>query len=270
MSSGRPVAWSADQAPGQAGRCRPVDLAAVLSDRSCPSLGMPVVSEWGASDDGEHRRVALVDAAVDGRHPDLAGARMISWGHADTLLARDTTGHATACASLLVGQGRRDVAGLVPAATLLVAPVFCSGATDIARRASAAIRWAVDNDADTIVLPFGRMRSDRRLAGALTVAASAGVVLIAAAGNLGHDRATFPGRHAHVLAVTAHDDHKLIDWCSHRADLAAPGRCIPAAGQGGPTHLDGTSVAAVLAAAASRPARSAAGRAPLEPRRDHA
>ena len=231
---------------GSAGVREPVDLAALLTARPRPHLELATASGWRIGDGGAGRRIALVDAGVDIRHPDLAGAR-IEVPH--TLDGPDPFGHATACASLLVGQGRRDVAGLVPEATLLVAPAFGRGVADVAARASAGIRWATAREADTIVLPFGSLAGDRRIAVAIDVARGAGIRVIAAAGNLGPGELTFPARCETVVSVTAHHDTGLVEWCSARADLAAAGWQIPAAGSFARTHLDGTSAAAVLAAA---------------------
>ena len=53
-----------------------------------------------------------------------------------------------------------------------------------------------------------------------------------AAGNLGPRTLTFPASVSGVVAVTGYDDDGVLPQCSALADLAAPGRDVPAAGWG--------------------------------------
>ncbi|HMO10973.1 MAG TPA: hypothetical protein PKB06_05610, partial [Actinotalea sp.] len=104
---------------------------------------------------GAGRRVAMLTGGVDVTHPDLAGARVSVWpGGLDQPLDDLATGYA----SLLVGQGRAHVRGVVPDARLLVAPVPSAvepGADLVIAR---AVRWAVRQRAELLELPFGRSR----------------------------------------------------------------------------------------------------------------
>lgn len=229
-----------------------VDLLTWLAARTPPALPVPAVPgppSWAAGR-GESRgdgiRIALLDGAVDVSHPDLREARIRRWSPGPGI--RDHSGHATACASLLVGQGRRDVLGLTPAAALLAVAVLDAhdGASDerLVRAVRAALAWG----ADALVLPFGRTRPGRRLALALRAAAERGAPVLAAAGNLGPDVLTFPASVSGVVSVTAWDDGGVLAGCSRRAALAAPGDGVPAAGGAARTALRGSSAAVVLAA----------------------
>lgn len=224
-----------------------------LADRRRATLpgGVPRVQFPAANlaRTGSGVRVALLDAPVDRSHPDLRDAHL--WGRfrGATWTGKDPSDdvrRATALASVLVGQGAREVRGLVPDAELLVAPVRSRDdrtADDLIVR---AVRWALIEGAQILVLPFGRRRLGRRVAMVLRSAAEAGTRVFVAAGDLGPDVLAFPASVSGVVAVTAYDRGAVLPQCSRQADLAAPGRDVPAAGG----TLQGSAAATVLAAGA--------------------
>lgn len=203
--------------------------------------------------------VALLDAPVDLSHPDLVGASCLQWAGVPGLGLREPTAHGTGCASLLVGQGAAQVRGVAPRARLLVAPVLRADGTVCDELVARALAWAVSQGADIVVLPFGRRRLGRRVATRVRAAVLTGVRVVAAAGSLGPDLMTFPGSVSGVLAVTGHDGTGRCPECSTRADLAAPGRDVPAAGPYGLVRMQGSAPAAVLAAGSLAVRLSAAG-----------
>ncbi len=228
----------------------PIDLGSWMAGRRPAVLPLPMLPELVAGT-GAGLRIALLDGQVDTAHPDLRDAQVRCWsprGRSEP----DPTGHATACASLLVGQGTAHVRGLVPEAELLAAAVlgdnpFEPGSDELVAQ---GIGWAAFRGAQVLVLPFGRRRVGRRVTSALRSVIASGVAVFAAAGNLGSEVLTFPAAVTGVRAVTAHDDAGLLPWCSDLADLAAPGHDVPAAGSAGRARLEGSSPAAVLAAGA--------------------
>lgn len=235
----------------------PLDLEAWLAGRRPPALPCPALP-LPRPGTGAGVRIALLDGQVDLDHPDLRGARVRAWAPHGLSLP-DPTGHATACASLLVGQGVAQVRGLVPDAELLVAAVLPENPLEPGadERVAQGIGWATYRGAEVIVLPFGRRRLGRRVTTALRSAVASGVAVYAAAGNIGADVLAFPAAVAGVRAVTAYDDAGLVAGCSAVADLAGPGR-VPAAGPDRRVTLHGSSPAAVLAAGVHARARSAA------------
>ncbi|MCV2395579.1 S8 family serine peptidase [Actinotalea sp. M2MS4P-6] len=223
----------------------PLDCLDWLTRSARPSTTVPSVPVPPRSANaGAGRRIALLDGGVDTQHPDLAGARVRVWsGGPDTV-----DDHATGLASLVVGQGAAHVRGLLPAAELLVAAVRPDregGDAVVAR----AVRWAVNHGAEVIVLPFGRQRLGRRITTTLHEAMASGVRVFAAAGNLGPEVLAFPAAVTGVVAVTGHDGQRVLAQCCERADLAAPGYDVPAAGPRRRAYLQGCGPAAVLAAA---------------------
>lgn len=226
-----------------------VDCARWLSAHPrphCPDI--EVLDHQPLEAAGSGITVALLDAPVDLSHPDLVGADALRWSGVPGLGLREPTAHGTACASLLVGQGAVQVRGIAPDARLLVAPVLRADGTVCDELVARGLAWAVSQDADIVVLPFGRRRLGRRVASRVRAAVLTGVRVVAAAGSLGPDMMTFPGSVSGVLAVTGHDGTGRCPECSVRADLAAPGRDVPAAGPYGLVRMQGSAPAAVLAA----------------------
>lgn len=272
-----------------------IDLAAWLATRRPPPLPVPAAPgppTWAARAGrlrGAGVRIALLDGAVDLTHPDLRAARVRGWAPGRGLT--EPTAHATACASILVGQGVRDVIGLVPGAEVLAADVLPGGARAgrrgvpgpasprgapwgqaapapavpsdeaVVRAVRAALAWG----ADLLVLPFGRTRPGRRLALALRGASDRGVRVLAAAGNLGPDVLTFPASVTGVVSVTAWDAAGIAPRCSRRGDVAGPGDGVPVAGSTRSATLHGSSPATLLVAGVEAlrlgPRRAETGRA---------
>ena len=228
-----------------------VDCARWWSTRGRPVLDMPTVRLAPHSDtsDGAGVRIALLGGRVDVTHPDIRGAAVVGPAQRGANLP-DPTGHATACASLLVGQGQAYVRGLAPEAELLTVPVLGFDGRTADEQIVRAVRWALVEGAQVLVLPFGRRHRGRRVAITLRAAAEAGVRVFVAAGDLGPDVLAFPASVSGVVAVTGHDHDAILPGCSAQADVAAPGHDVPAAGRDRLVRLQGSAPAAVLAAGA--------------------
>jgi len=228
-----------------------VDCSRWLADQPSPSCpGIDVLDHQVLDAAGRGVRIALLDAPADLDHPDLASATIESWPGVHGVGLHQPTAHGTACASLLVGQGLAQVRGVAPEAELLIAPVLRADGSVSDELVARGLAWAVSRGADIVVLPFGRRRLGRRVATRARHAVVSGVRVVAAAGSLGPDLMTFPGSVSGVIAVTGHDGTGRCPECSIRADLAAPGRDVPAAGPYGIVRMQGSAPAAVLAAGA--------------------
>ncbi|WP_024286949.1 S8 family serine peptidase [Cellulomonas sp. KRMCY2] len=218
--------------------------------RPVPDLPVPVAQLPRTPTTGRGVRIALLDGEVDGTHPDLRGAHLQVKPGARPIGPASPAGQATAHASLLVGQGKAHVLGLVPEAELLVAPVLGADGRTSDELIVRAVRWALAERAQILVLPFGRRRLARGVATALRTAVDRGVHVLVSAGDLGPEVLTFPASVTGVLAVAGYDDSGLLPESSALADLAAPGRDVPAAGPDRAVRLRGSAPAAVLAAGA--------------------
>lgn len=158
--------------------------------------------------------IAVIDTGIDGDHPDLTGqvvggADMSGIGSADgQKLLTPEKDHGTKVASLAAGHGdgSRGVKGTAPDAKLLSISVsFDRGDSTTDQQIADGVNWAVDHDADIIVMSFVMNRPwwTPEWDEAFLKAEEAGVLIVAAAGNRGSGTdsigapATIPG----VLAV---------------------------------------------------------------------
>jgi len=209
---------------------------------------------------GEGAVVAIIDSGVDGNHPDLAAALVPGLDTIDPSQdgTVDTHGHGTAVAGVagarLNGAG---MVGLAPAARIM--PIRVVGSDGLASSSNVAkgILWAVDHGADVINLSLGAPESNAVLAQAVDTAMAAGVVVVAAAGNLGEqgNPVVYPAAQPGVLAVAAtmqDDDAAPFSGSGSWVDIAAPGVQImaPMAG-GGHGYTHGTSMASPFVSAAA-------------------
>ena len=199
---------------------------------------------WDAKPPLAATLVAVIDSGVDGTHPDLAArileAKSFVGGHATV----DKQGHGTFVAGLIAAESDNGIgiAGMSPAAELLVAKVVTNDRTIPIEAEVKAIRWAVARGARVINMSLGGLRDplDASVdtyspleAAAVAYAVSANVVVVAAVGN-GDQAPVTPWRYAsypaalpHVLGVAAVGRTGTVPAFSNRdpiyVDIAAPG-----------------------------------------------
>lgn len=197
--------------------------------------------------------VGIVDAGVVERHPGLSDGR-IAQRRFTTGDAPPATDHGTLMADLLIGTGRlRD--GVLFSANV-VDPDRGEGDTAGAVSILRAVDWMSANDVSLVNVSLAGPRN-KLLDRTLGKAASNGMVLVAAAGNLGPQAPPqYPAAFPFVLAVTAVDHENAIYANAVRGDhidVAAPGVDVLIQSDGRLRVKSGTSVAtpfvtAVLAA----------------------
>src|SRR6201999_996991 len=86
--------------------------------------------------------------------------------------------------------------------------------------------WAVDHHANVVLMSFAGNGYSAPLQRAIDYAWSKGVVVVAATGNSGSSKPTFPAGDAHVVGVAAPDQNgHLWGGSNHGADtfITAPG-----------------------------------------------
>jgi hypothetical protein len=192
-------------------------------------------------------RVAVIDSGVDANHPELASrigpARSFVGGSAKT----DTQGHGTFVAGLIaaVGNNQTGIAGMTPAAELVVAKVVTPERTIPVEAEARALRWAVAQGARVINMSLGGLRDpldpardtySSLEADAIAYAVSKDVVVVAAVGNSDQapeqpwPYASYPSALPHVLGVSALARDGSAPSFSNRDavfnDIAAPGQEI--------------------------------------------
>jgi subtilisin family serine protease len=191
--------------------------------------------------------LAVIDSAIDGGHPDLAGSIAKNF---DALGGKtDPQRHGTEMAGAIAAHGK--LLGIAPGVQLLAARAFDNSAGK-ARGTSfdifKSLEWAADNGARVINMSFAGP-ADPALHRMLAGAYAKDIVLIAAAGNGGPDAApAYPGADPDVIAVTATDaEDKPFKLANHGRyiSVAAPGVEIVALAPDASYQVTtGTSVAA--------------------------
>jgi subtilisin family serine protease len=191
--------------------------------------------------------VAVIDSGVDGSHPDLSSRILEAKSFVGGSPTVDKQGHGTFVAGLIAAESDNGIgiAGLSPAAELLVAKVVTADRTIPIEAEVKAIEWAVDQGARVINMSLGGVRDplDASVdtyspleAAAVDYAVRHNVVVVAAVGN-GDQAPSSPWRFAsypaalpHVLGVAALARNGGSPAFSNRdpiyTDIAAPGEDI--------------------------------------------
>src|SRR5262245_25542463 len=175
---------------------------------------------------GSNVLVAVIDSSIDVRHPDLAGAiaeQFNAVGRQDRPHV-----HGTGMAGAIVAH--RKLLGIAPNARILAVQAFSSDANETAQATTqhiiAGMDWAIKKGARVINMSFAGPY-DPMLQLAMKNAREKGVVLVAAAGNLGPGSPPlYPAADPNVIAVTATDENdKLFAQANQGPHLAvaAPG-----------------------------------------------
>jgi hypothetical protein len=191
-------------------------------------------------------RVAVIDSGVDLGHPDLE-RRILAAKSFVGGSAQDTRGHGTIVAGVIAAEldNATGIAGLAPAAELLIAKVVSPAGTISVSAEARAIRWAVDNGARVVNISLGGLRDPRNASRdtfshleqqAIEYAVGRGAVVVAAVGNADQAPhmpwrfASYPAALPHVLGVSALTRAGASPTFSNRDavynDVAAPGEEI--------------------------------------------
>ncbi|HMA71483.1 MAG TPA: S8 family serine peptidase [Xanthobacteraceae bacterium] len=197
---------------------------------------------------GANVAVAIIDSLVDAAHPDLAGSIA---GQFDAVATADKPDeHGTGMTGAIVAH--RRLLGVAPRARILAIHAFSPDAQHPQQATTqnivAGIDWAIARGVRIINMSFAGPY-DPMLQLALKKAHDKGVVLIAAAGNMGpQSPPLYPAADENVIAVTAVDENdKLMPQANQgpHVALAAPGvNVLEAAPRATYNFTTGTSVAA--------------------------
>jgi subtilisin family serine protease len=199
---------------------------------------------------GRGIKLGMVDTAVNGQAPALAGRRVEIRSFADDGRPSSPT-HGTAVAALLVGATTSEFPGLLPEAELYAADTFIGTGGNLRTNAlllGRGLDWLLEQQA--AVVNVSLTGPDNRLLHKVIKRLSArNVAVVAAAGNGGPSAPpAFPAAYPEAIAVTAVDNLLRPYRSANRGEyvtVAAPGVRIwtPGPGGGG-QYRDGTSFAA--------------------------
>jgi len=197
--------------------------------------------------------VGLLDTSVNLQHPALSERAIELMPLARPPLA--STSHATAIASLWLGRPDAGFLPLMPDAKLSVAAVFRDtprGPDTTAALLLAGLDWLLGQQVKAVNLALGGPENPL-LSSALETLLNHDILLVAAAGNQGHDATPlYPAAQTGILAITAVDARQQIYRDANRGqqiDFAAPGVQVWAASDEGTAYHTGTSFAVPFALA---------------------
>ena len=225
---------SADNIHFRSGERAPITVSSVATAPSASAAGL-------------ERRVGMIDGGVAASP--LIPPRVTQRGFVAGAPVPDP--HATAMASLLIGEGK--VRGADPGAHLFAADVYGrdpagGGALAIAR----ALGWMIENRVRVVAISLVGPRN-ALLSRAVALAEDKGLTIVAAVGNDGPAAPpAFPASYPGVLAITGVDaDDKVLVEAGRalHLDYAAPGADLLAATVGSSAApVRGTSFATAFAA----------------------
>jgi len=165
----------------------------------------------------------------------------------------DWNGHGTAVASLIAGDDGLTP-GVAPGAEIFSIRVADDAGNSNSFVLAEGIVKAVDAGAKVINISMGSFGDSAIMRDAIAYADKRGVLLIAAVGNNGIDRVTYPAAYDSVIAVGAVDargEHLDFSNSGSAVDLAAPGYGVNAAwSDNEAARVSGTSFSAPIVSGA--------------------
>jgi subtilisin len=198
---------------------------------------------------GTGGKIAILDTGIDGEHSDLEGnyAGGYDFVNEDSDPV-DDHGHGTHCAGIAAAtRGDGGVVGVAPGASLYGVKVLGADGSGYYSDIAAGLDWARTNGMHVASLSLGGGRGSTTLERACNNANDGGVLVVAAAGNDGRNRVSYPAKYASVVAVSATDRNDDLAWFSNTGDeieLAAPGVNVTSTVPGGDYETwSGTSMA---------------------------
>lgn len=209
-------------------------------------------SVWATSS-GTGIKVAVIDTGIDKDHPDLIanikGGRnyIIKKGSVNPANWDDDNGHGTHVAGIIAASDNEiGVIGVAPTADLYAVKVLNRNGSGSLSDVIAGIDWAVGNNMDVINMSLGADSSSLSFKEAVDNAYSAGVVVVAAAGNDGAE-VDYPAAYGSVIAVAATNSSNVRpSWSSFgpEVELSAPGVYVRSTWKdNGYNTISGTSMA---------------------------
>lgn len=166
---------------------------------------------WSISNQGQGARVLVLDTGIDIRHPGLKanfeqGRDFTEEGSSPSDLT-DTIGHGTHVSGTIAGvMDSSGFTGVAPQAKILMGRV-CSarGCSNVA--VAEGINWGIAQKVDVISMSLGGAVSTPAERDAVAKADAAGLTVVAASGNDGTNKVSYPGALPTVISVGATDEN---------------------------------------------------------------
>lgn len=183
---------------------------------------------------GKDCTVVIMDTGV-ARHPDLLGR---IWVFRDFINGRydmyDDNGHGTHVCGVIGGKR----IGIAPECKMIVLKVLDQTGNGGVEQSMQAFRWVLENQEKYNIrivnismgmTPHSNIQGEKYILGAVELLWNMGIVVVAAAGNLGPKAGsiTIPGVHEKIITVGCYDNvhsgRGSIEQKIHKPDLVTPG-----------------------------------------------
>ncbi|MGY4543729.1 thermitase [Arthrobacter sp. UYNi723] len=191
-----------------------------------PNADVDAVEAW-VKTEGPDIRVAVLDTGVTSGHADISSQVVARINYSDAATGEDNYGHGTHVAGIIAAiKDTVGVSGVCPECDILDGKVLNDSGSGSTSSIANGIAWAVSNGAQVINMSLGQRVSSRTLEIAVNKAWTAGVVIVAAAGNAGTQAKIYPGAYPNVIAVAATDNNGAkasFSTYGKWVDVAAPG-----------------------------------------------
>ena len=203
---------------------------------------------WDTST-GSGVKVAVVDTGIDLSHPDLNVAPENFNAINSRKSANDDNGHGTHVAGTIAAlNDDYGVVGVAPGASLYAVKVLDRSGSGWVSDIIEGIEWCITHDIQVINMSLGASQGTTAFESAIDAAYTAGIIIVAAAGNDYGGPVNYPAAYDHVIAVSAVNADDTIATFSNigtQVELAAPGVGIFSTYKGGTyATMSGTSMAA--------------------------
>lgn len=176
------------------------------------------------------RKVCIIDSGYDMGHPDLQTSGVTGVNDAGTgTWYTDENGHGTHVAGTIAALSNGEgVVGVMPNGNvnLHIVKVFSASGWAYSSSLMAAAEQCADYGANVINMSLGGSRANRSEEQAFAQLNAAGILSIAAAGNDGNTRHSYPASYdavVSVAAVDANEQHASFSQQTDQVELAGPG-----------------------------------------------
>jgi len=178
-----------------------------------------------------NRKICIIDSGYSLGHPDLPGAPNVTGYNGNLAWNQDGDGHGTHVAGTIaaINNSGRGVVGVLPNSriNLYIVRVFGNdGAWAYSSTLVDAATRCQNAGANVISMSLGGPTSNRTERNKFDQLLAAGILPIAAAGNDGNTRTSYPAGYTSVVSVAAIDSSRALASFSQRnndVELSGPG-----------------------------------------------
>ncbi len=181
------------------------------------------------------RKICIIDSGYSMQHDDLRKTNVTASadsGTGDPFF--DDNGHGTHVAGTIaaIGGNGIGVVGVMPTVNLHIVKVFTKAGWAYSSSLANAAQACAANGANIISMSLGGSTKNRTEENKFKALNTAGIFSIAAAGNDGNNRVSYPAGYASVMSVGALDfERNTADFSQFNADveISAPGVAVESA-----------------------------------------